>query len=141
MTIYVIHDKAASSGHVLKMASSPKLVSAPITTAPHPPSRPSGRGMESRLADLSTRLLAKDESQFLSEILPRYNITTNKDMLCCQKNYPFACLVINLQICVHNLQIWDYLHRCCIDMYVVGSKSFRPDIKKPRQMENAVRDI
>ena len=25
--------------------------------------------------------------------------------------------------------------------YVVGSKSFRPDIKKPRQMKNAVRDI
>ena len=24
---------------------------------------------------------------------------------------------------------------------VVGSKSFRPDIQKPRQMENAVRDI
>ena len=27
------------------------------------------------------------------------------------------------------------------DMYVVGSKCFRPDIQKPRQMENAVRDI
>ena len=25
--------------------------------------------------------------------------------------------------------------------YVVESKSFRPDIQKPRQMENAVRDI
>ena len=25
--------------------------------------------------------------------------------------------------------------------YVVGSKSFRSDIQKPRQMENAVRDI
>ena len=25
--------------------------------------------------------------------------------------------------------------------YVVGSKSFRPDIQKPRQMGNAVRDI
>ena len=25
--------------------------------------------------------------------------------------------------------------------YVVGSKSFRPDIQKPRQMESAVRDI
>ena len=25
--------------------------------------------------------------------------------------------------------------------YAVGSKSFRPDIQKPRQMENAVRDI
>ena len=27
------------------------------------------------------------------------------------------------------------------ESYVVGSKSFRPDIQKPRQMENAVRDI
>ena len=26
-------------------------------------------------------------------------------------------------------------------LYVAGSKSFRPDIQKPRQMENAVRDI
>ena len=26
-------------------------------------------------------------------------------------------------------------------VYVVGSKSFRPDIQKPHQMENAVRDI
>ena len=26
-------------------------------------------------------------------------------------------------------------------MYVVGSKYFRPDIQKQRQMENAVRDI
>ena len=25
--------------------------------------------------------------------------------------------------------------------YAVGSKGFRPDIQKPRQMENAVRDI
>ena len=25
--------------------------------------------------------------------------------------------------------------------YVVWSKSFRPDVQKPRQMENAVRDI
>ena len=28
-----------------------------------------------------------------------------------------------------------------IHTYVVGSKSFRPDIQKQRQMENAVRDI
>jgi hypothetical protein len=26
-------------------------------------------------------------------------------------------------------------------MYIVGSKSFRPDIQKPRQIENAARDI
>ena len=25
--------------------------------------------------------------------------------------------------------------------YLLGSKSFRPDIQNPRQMENAVRDI
>jgi hypothetical protein len=25
--------------------------------------------------------------------------------------------------------------------YLVGSRSFRPDIQKPRQMENAARDI
>ena len=25
--------------------------------------------------------------------------------------------------------------------YVVGSKCFRPDLQKPRQLENAVRDI
>ena len=25
--------------------------------------------------------------------------------------------------------------------YVEGSKSFRPDLQKPRQLENAVRDI
>ena len=28
-----------------------------------------------------------------------------------------------------------------VNKYVVGSKSFRPDLQKPRQMENAVRDI
>ena len=26
-------------------------------------------------------------------------------------------------------------------LFVVGSKSFLPDIQKPRQMENAVKDI
>ena len=31
-------------------------------------------------------------------------------------------------------------YRLCL-IYVVGSKSFRPDIQKPRQLENAVRDI
>ena len=29
----------------------------------------------------------------------------------------------------------------CVCVYVVESKGFRPDIQKPRQMENAVRDI
>ena len=36
-----------------------------------------------------------------------------------------------------------YMSTCLAKVltYVVGSKSFRPDIQKPRQMENAVRDI
>ena len=28
-----------------------------------------------------------------------------------------------------------------LEIYVAGSKIFRPDIQKPRQMENALRDI
>ena len=35
----------------------------------------------------------------------------------------------------------DWKCSCYVCDYVVGSKSFRPDIQKPRQMENAVRDI
>ena len=58
VTIYVIHDKAASSGHLLNMASPPKLVSAPITTATHPSSRPSCHGMKSHLAELTLRLIS-----------------------------------------------------------------------------------
>ena len=38
-------------------------------------------------------------------------------------------------VCVY-VRKYIYIHT-----YVVGSKSFRPDIQKPRQMENAVRDI
>ena len=35
-----------------------------------------------------------------------------------------------------------YTSKLFVDFhYVVGSKSFRPDVQKPRQMENAVRDI
>ena len=33
------------------------------------------------------------------------------------------------------------LKEMIIIIYVVGSKSFRPDIQKPRQMGNAMRDI
>ena len=38
---------------------------------------------------------------------------------------------------------WSSVNRfnLFIFWYVVGSKSFRPDVQKPRQMENAVRDI
>ena len=35
----------------------------------------------------------------------------------------------------------SYAKSTHFNMYIVGSKSFRPDIQKPRQMENAVRDI
>jgi hypothetical protein len=34
-----------------------------------------------------------------------------------------------------------YVFRLLLNTYVVGSKIFRPDRQKPRQMENAVRDI
>jgi hypothetical protein len=34
-----------------------------------------------------------------------------------------------------------YIFRMRFFMYAVGSKIFRPDIQKPHQMENAVRDI
>ena len=41
----------------------------------------------------------------------------------------------------HNWEIRASKQRTDVGKYVVGSKSFRPDIQKPRQMENAVRDI
>ena len=40
----------------------------------------------------------------------------------------------------NNRRVYDACHILRL-AYVVGSKSFRPDIQKPRQMENAVRDI
>ena len=42
------------------------------------------------------------------------------------------------EILVHLFQITLCI---CSILYVVESKSFQPDIQKPRQMENAVRDI
>ena len=39
------------------------------------------------------------------------------------------CMCVCLFVCV------------MFHIYVVGSKNFRPDIQKPRQMENTVRDI
>ena len=39
---------------------------------------------------------------------------------------------------MHTDLIWYLLER---ERYVAGSKNFRPDIQKPRQMEKAVRDI
>ena len=46
---------------------------------------------------------------------------------------------------IHNMRIstevqW-FLNLLKPNAYVVGSKSFRPDIQNPRQMQNAVRDI
>ena len=41
----------------------------------------------------------------------------------------------------HTQTVLLFRHKPLRQMYVVGSKSFRPDIQKPRQMENAVRDI
>ena len=37
--------------------------------------------------------------------------------------------------------LFNYVIQCLPRTYVVGSKSFWPDIQKPRHMENAVRDI
>jgi hypothetical protein len=51
-------------------------------------------------------------------------ITTQYEIL------SFSCRITKLIIQTHT-QI----------MYVVGSKSFRPDTQKPRRMGNAVRDI
>jgi hypothetical protein len=36
---------------------------------------------------------------------------------------------------------FTFMGPCIVLMYVVGSISFRPDIQKPRQMENGARDI
>ena len=41
---------------------------------------------------------------------------------------------------VHLVGLYTY-YKMKHGAYVVGSKSFRPDIQKPRQMEDAVRDI
>ena len=47
------------------------------------------------------------------------------------------------QSCFISVTLKSWSGRKILDhtTYVVGSKSFRPDIEKPRQMENAVRDI
>jgi hypothetical protein len=67
--------------------------------------------------------------------------------------YMFRGLLI-CYIFKKNYEIYIYVYMCYIycvikchyisdslDMYVVGSRSFRPDIQKARQMENSVRDI
>ena len=50
---------------------------------------------------------------------------------------------VKIETCLNHAtdlkKIYNSLHISAI--YVVGYKSFRPDIQKPRKMENAVRDI
>ena len=62
------------------------------------------------------------------------------DMMPCTlvRRQIFKC---NLTYSFLGVKFWRQLHNYSICMYVVGSKSFRPDIQKPRQMENAVRDM
>ena len=54
-------------------------------------------------------------------------------------------LVIRLYFSIYAVHVSDCIipssEAIFFKLYVVGSKSFRPDIPKPRQMENAVRDI
>ena len=48
-------------------------------------------------------------------------------------------VIVTLKIpLLMNMLVYKGAHKY---YYVVGSQSFRPDIQKPRQMENAVRDI
>ena len=47
----------------------------------------------------------------------------------------------NLEGLRENTKILSHCSRYPAEMYVVRSKSFRSDMQKPRQMENAVRDI
>jgi hypothetical protein len=49
--------------------------------------------------------------------------------------------VINFKILKLGIFNNKYTQHNVINIYVVGSKSFKPEIKKPRQMENVVRDI
>ena len=61
------------------------------------------------------------------------------------KVYVRFCLFICLHIMCDKKNTLVSIRKIYLKMqfttYVVGSKSFRPDIEKPRQMENAVKDI
>ena len=48
-----------------------------------------------------------------------------------------VCHVKEISVPVAVLELWMHFH----SIYLGGSESFRPDIQKPRQMENSVRDI
>ena len=51
------------------------------------------------------------------------------------KIIPLTTLFACADMLLKGLYIWLYFY-----FYEDGSKTFRPDIEKPRQMENAVRD-
>ena len=74
-------------------------------------------------------------SRSLVEIYSSFGIT------CC---LPLQCRGWRQQVFPEYQQICVRMHGVIsrsYATYVVGSKSFRPDIQKPLQMENAVRDI
>ena len=48
---------------------------------------------------------------------------------------------VDTYISLHNFDYESTFALIAVPTYVVGSKRFRPDVQKPRQMENAVRDI
>ena len=51
-------------------------------------------------------------------------------MVCCEKKTK-----------IRKEKCWKIFHTVPLQLYVVGSKSFRPDIQKPRQMKKAMSDI
>ena len=63
-----------------------------------------------------------------------YTVTTAYTCVFMTSNTPYC-------LCNTLTDPWNVCIHAYVYMYVVGSKSFRPDIQKPRQMENAVRDI
>ena len=50
-------------------------------------------------------------------------------------------LYLKIQFVPHSKHFSSVIKTNQFMLYVVGSKSFRLDIQKPRQMENVVRDI
>ena len=53
----------------------------------------------------------------------------------------YESLYIVFYCLISSAECWYGIADCVCSTYVVGSKGFRSDIQKPRQMENAVRDI
>ena len=73
---------------------------------------------------------------------------TENSCMSCVLNTLFIFITYSTSYC-HFDKLLDLRNVCvcvcvcfqAVCMYVVGSKSFRPDIQKLRQMENVVRDI